>query len=312
MVPRPKDTHVIGTKWIFKNKTDEDGEIVRNKSRLVAQGYTQVEGIDFDESFAPVARLESIQILLSIACIMNFKLYQMDMKSAFLNGFLNEEVFVKQPKGFQDPHFLDHVLRLKKALYGLKQAPRAWYDCLTTYLLDHGFKRGQADRTLFVKRDEKSLLVAQVYVDDIVFKSKIDHQAHEFSEEMKMEFEMSMVGKLDYFLGLQVKQREDGIFISEEKYAKNLVKRFGLDSKKLTSTLISSLAKLSCDAASVEVDPTLYRSMIGSLLYLTTSRLDIAFNVGVCARFQVAPKESHLTAVKRIIRYINGTSDYGI
>ena len=123
---------------------------------------------------------------------------------------------------------------------------------------------------------------------------------------------MSMVGKLDYFLGLQVKQREDGIFISEEKYAKNLVKRFGLDSKKLTSTLMSSLAKLSHDVASVEVDPTLYQSMIGSLLYLIASRLDTAFNVGVCAQFQVAPKESHLTAVKRIIRYINVTSDYGI
>ena len=138
----------------------------------------------------------------------------MDVKSAFLNGFLNEEVFVEQPKGFQDPHFLDHVLRLKKALYGLKQAPRAWYDRLTTYLLDHGFKRGQADQTLFVKRDEKSLLVAQVYVDDIVFGFTINHLAHEFSEEMKREFEMSVVEELNYFLGLQVKQREDGIFIS--------------------------------------------------------------------------------------------------
>ena len=133
---------------------------------------------------------------------MNFKLYQMDVKSAFLNRFLNEKVFVEQPKGFQEPHFLDHVLRLKKTLYGLKQAPRAWYDRLTTYLLDHGFKRGLVDRTLFVKRDEKSLLVAQVYVDDIVFGSIIDHLAHEFSEEMKREFEMSMVGELNYFLGL--------------------------------------------------------------------------------------------------------------
>ena len=205
MVPRPKDIHVINTKWIFKNKTDEDGEVVRNKSRLVAQAYTQVKGIDFDESFAPIARLDSIRILLSIMCIMNFKLYQMDVKSAFLNGFLNEEVFVEQPKGFQDPHFMDHVLRLKKALYELKQALKAWYDLLTTYLLDHGFKRGQADRTLFVKRDEESLFVAQVYMDDIVFGSIIDHLAHEFSKEMKREFEMSMVGELNYFLGLQVK-----------------------------------------------------------------------------------------------------------
>ena len=139
---RPGGVHIIGTKWIFKNKTNEDGEIIRNKSRLVAQGYTQVEGIDFDESFAPVARLESIRILMSIACTMNFKLYQMDVKCAFLNGYLNEEVFVEQPKGFED---LDHVLRLKKALYGLKQAPRAWYDRLTQYFLDRGFKRGYAN-----------------------------------------------------------------------------------------------------------------------------------------------------------------------
>ena len=139
---------------------------------------------------------------------MNFKLYQMDVKSAFLNGFLNKEVFIEQPKGFQDPHFPDHVLRLKKALYGLKQAPRAWYDHLITYLLDHGFKRGQAERTLFVKRDEESLLVAQVYVDDIVFGSIIDHLAHEFLKEIKREFEMSVVGELNYFLGLQVKQRK--------------------------------------------------------------------------------------------------------
>ena len=143
----------------------------------------------------------------------------MDVESAFSNGFLNEEVFVEQPKGFQNPHFLDHVLRLEKALYGLKQAPRAWYDRLTTYLLDHGFKRGQANRTLFVKRDEKSLFVAQVYVDDIVFGSTIAHLTKEFSKEMKREFEMSMVGKLNYFLGLQVKQQKDGIFISQEKYA---------------------------------------------------------------------------------------------
>ena len=138
------------------------------------------------------------------------------MKCAFLNGLLNEEVFVEQPKGFQDPHFPDHVLRLKKALYGLKQAPRALYDRLTNYLLERGFQRGYADRTLFVKRDENYLLVAQVYVDDIVFGATIDARAQEFSEEMIKEFEMSMVGELTFFLGLQVKQRKDGIFISQE------------------------------------------------------------------------------------------------
>ena len=144
--------------------------------------------------------------------------------------YLNEEVFVEQPKGFEDPHFPDHVLRLKKTFYGLKQAPRAWYDCLTHYLLNRGFKRGYADWTLFVKNDEAYLLVAQVYVDDIVFGATIDDRAIEFSEAMKKEFEMSMVGELTFFLGLQVKQKKEGIFVSQEKYAKNIVKKFGLDS----------------------------------------------------------------------------------
>ena len=161
-----------------------------------------------------MARLESIRILMSIACTMNFKLYQMDVKYAFINGYLNEEVFVEQPKGFEDLHFLDHVLRLKKALYGLRQAPRAWYDRFTQYLLDRGFKRGYADQTLFVKNDEDYLLVAQVYVDDKVLGAIIDVRAIEFSKEMKKEFEMSMVGELTFFLGLQVKQKKEVILIS--------------------------------------------------------------------------------------------------
>ena len=173
-----------------------------------------MEGVDFNESFAPVAKLESLRIVLSIACTMDFKLYQMDVKCAFLNGFLNEEVFVEQPKGFQDPHFPDHVLRLKKAVYEMKQAPRAWYDRLTNYLLDRGFQRGYIDRTLFVKKDENYLLVAQVYVDDMVFRATVDARAIKFFKEMKKEFEMCMVGELTFFLGLKVKQRKDGIFIS--------------------------------------------------------------------------------------------------
>ena len=312
LVPRLENVHVIRTKWIFKNKTDEDREIMQNKSRLVAQGYTQVEGVDFNESFAPVARLESIRILMSIACIMNFKLYQMDVKCAFLNGYLNGEVFVEQLKGFEDPHFPDHVLRLKKALYGLKQAPRAWYDQLTHYLLNRGFKRGYADWTLFVKNDEDYLFMAQVYVDDIIFGATIDDRAIEFSKEMKKKFEMSMVKELTFFLGLQVKQKKEDIFVSQKKYARNIVKKFGLDSKKHGSIPMSSSTKLNVDSSRVEVSSTLYISIIGSLLYLTASRLDIAFSVGVCARYQSAPKESHLTAVKRIIRYINGTPDYGL
>ena len=213
LVPRPKGVNVIGTKWIFKNKSDEHGTVIRYKSRLVAQGYTQVEGIDSDETFAPVVRLESIRILLAIVSHLNFKLYQMDVKSAFLNGMLQEEVYVEQPKGFVDPHRPDDIYKLKRALYGLKQAPRAWYDRLTTYLTKHGFKRGFADTTLFIRKDKNYFVVARIYVD-IVFGATNDSLAQSLTDEMKAMFEMSMVGELTFFLGLQVKQTDSGIYIN--------------------------------------------------------------------------------------------------
>lgn len=168
LVPRPNGVNVTGTKWIFKNKIDEQGNAIRNKARLDVQGYTQMEGVDFDETFAPVARLEAIRLLLAISCIWRFKLYQMDVKSAFLNGYLNEEVFVEQPKGFKDPHHLNHVYKLKKALYGLKQAPRAWYDRLTDFLTSNGYRRRGIDKILFMKKEGSDLLIAQLYVDDII------------------------------------------------------------------------------------------------------------------------------------------------
>ena len=165
-----------------------------------------MEGVDYDETFAPVSRMESIRILLALACHLKFKLYQMDVKIAFLNGFLKEDVYVAQPKGFIDPHFLDYVLYLKKALYGLKNAPRAWYDRLTKYLVSHGFIRGKAYQTLFIKREDGELIIAQVYIDDIIFESTKDELAHSFSKLMQAKFEMSMIGELNHFLGLQIRQ----------------------------------------------------------------------------------------------------------
>ena len=184
LVPRLEDEHIISTKWIFRNKTDDEGNVICNKARLVAQGYSQMEGVDYDETIALVAHMESIRILLVLACHLKFKLYQMDVKTTFLNEILKEDVYVAQPKGFIDPHFLDHVLYLKKALYGLKQAPRAWYDRLTQYLVSHGFTRGEADQTLFIKREDDELIVTQVYVDDIIFRSTKDELAHSFSKLM--------------------------------------------------------------------------------------------------------------------------------
>jgi hypothetical protein len=297
---------------VYRNKSDESGVVTRNKARLVAQGYSQIEGVDFDETFAPVARLESIRLLLGVACILKFKLFQMDVKSAFLNGYLNEEVYVAQPKGFVDPNLPDHVYRLKKALYGLKQAPRAWYERLTKFLLQQGYRKGETDKTLFVRQEKGKLMIAQIYVDDIVFGGMTDALVKQFVHQMQSEFEMSLVGELTYFLGLQVKQMEDTIFISQSKYAKNIVKKFGMENATHKRTPAATHIKLTKDEKGVSVDQSLYISIIGCLLYLTASRPDISFVVGVCARYQAEPKMSHLTQVKRILKYVNGTSDYGI
>ncbi|KAK2350959.1 putative mitochondrial protein [Trifolium repens] len=312
LVPRPEDVNVIGTKWVYKNKSDENGTVTRNKARLVAQGYTQIEGLDFDETFAPVARLESIRLLLGVACILKFKLYQMDVKSAFLNGYLQEEVYVEQPKGFVDPEHPNYVYKLKKALYGLKQAPRAWYERLTQFLEEQGYRKGGSDKTLFVKQEKGKFIIAQIYVDDIVFGGMSNTMVQHFVQQMQSEFEMSLVGELTYFLGLQIKQMDDTIFISQSKYARNIIKKFGMDNATHKRTPAPTHLKLTKDEKGISVDQSLYRSMIGSLLYLTASRPDITYAVGVCARYQADPKVSHLTQVKRILKYVNGTSDYGI
>ncbi|GJR70462.1 retrovirus-related pol polyprotein from transposon TNT 1-94 [Tanacetum coccineum] len=197
------------TKWVFRNKLDENGIVSRNKARLVAQGYNQQEGIDYDETYAPVARLESIRILLAYACALDFKLFQMDVKSAFLNGFINEEVYVAQPPGFIDFEKPDHVYKLKKALYGLKQAPKAWYDRLKAFLIKHEYKMGMVDNTLFTKKKSSNLIIVQIYVDDIIFGSTCQDMCDEFAKIMHDEFEMSMMGELNFFLGLQIKQMEE-------------------------------------------------------------------------------------------------------
>ncbi|GJS76627.1 retrovirus-related pol polyprotein from transposon TNT 1-94 [Tanacetum coccineum] len=239
LVPQPKNMTIIGTKWVFRNKLDENGIVSRNKARLVAQGYNQQEGIDYDETYAPVARLESIRILLAYAYALDFKLFQMDVKSAFLNGFINEEVYVAQPSRFIDFKKPDHVYKLKKALYGLKQAPKAWYDRLKAFLIKHEYKMGMVDNTLFTKKKSSNLIIVQIYVDDIIFGSTCQDMCDEFAKIMHDEFEMSMMGELNFFIGLQIKQMEDGIFFNQSKYIKEILKKFGLEESKPMKTLMS-------------------------------------------------------------------------
>jgi hypothetical protein len=246
LVPRPNQ-NVVGTKWVFRNKQDEHGVVTRNKARLVAKGYSQVEGLDFGETYAPVARLESIRILLAYATYHGFKLYQMDVKSAFLNGPIKEEVYVEQPPDFEDSEYPNHIYKLSKALYGLKQAQRAWYECLRDFLITNGFKVEKVDPTLFTKTITKRFFVCQIYVDDIIFGSTNKSTCEEFSRIRIQKFEMSMMGELKYFLGFQVKQLQDGTFISQTKYIQDILNKFGMKDAKPIKTPMGTNGHLDLD-----------------------------------------------------------------
>nr|GEV86869.1 retrovirus-related Pol polyprotein from transposon TNT 1-94 [Tanacetum cinerariifolium] len=256
----------IGTKWVFRNKKDESRIVIRNQARLVSQEYAQEEGFNYDEVFFPVATIKAIRIFLAYDSFKDFLVYQMDVKSTFLYGKIEEEVYVCQPPGFEDPDFLDRVYKVEKALYGLYQAPRAWYETLSTYLLDNGFQRGKIDKTLFIKRHK----------------------------------------------GLQVKQKNDGTFISQDKYVAEILKKFRFREVNTASTPMETQKPLLKDEDGKEVNVYMYRLMIGSLVYLTSSRPDIMFAVCACARYQFNLKVSHLYVVKRIFRYLKGQPKLGL
>ncbi|GJR06044.1 retrovirus-related pol polyprotein from transposon TNT 1-94 [Tanacetum coccineum] len=228
---------IIGTKWVFRNKLDENGIVSRNKAR----------------------------ILLAYACALDFKLFQIDIKIAFLNGFINEDVYVAQPPRLIDLEKPDHVYKLKKALYGLKQAPNAWYDRLKAFLIKHEYKMGMVDNTLFTKKKSSNIIIVQIYVDDIIFGSTCQDMCDEFDKIMHDEFEMSMMGELNFFFGLQIKQMEDGIFFNQSKYIKEMLKKVGLEESKPMKTPMSSDTKLTKDEKCESIDNTKYRSMIGTM-----------------------------------------------
>ncbi|GKD51358.1 retrovirus-related pol polyprotein from transposon TNT 1-94, partial [Tanacetum coccineum] len=263
---------------IYKVKLDEYGDVLKNKARLVANGYQQEEGIDFEESFVPVSRIEAIRIFIPNATSKNMTIYQMDVKISFLNGELKEKVYVSQPEGFFDPDHPTHVYLLKKALYSLKQAPRAWYDTFSRFLLDNKFCKAC----------------------DI------------FSNEMSSKFQMSVMGQMSFFLGLQVSQNPRGIFINQSKFAVEIFKKFEMDSCDPIDTPMVDRLKLDEDPLGVPVDQTRFRSMVGSLMYLTASKPDLVFAVCMCARYQASPTKKHLEALKRVFRYLKGTINWGL
>ncbi|GJU83837.1 retrovirus-related pol polyprotein from transposon TNT 1-94 [Tanacetum coccineum] len=312
LVDKPFGKNVIKLKWLWKNKKDEDQTVIRNKARLVAKGYAQEEGIDFEESFAPVARLEAVRIFVAYAAHKSFPIYQMDVKTAFLNGPLKEEVYVAQPDGFVDPDHPEKVYRLRKALYGLKQAPRAWYDELSKFLISKGFTKGIIDPTLFTIKYGEDILLMQIYVDDIIFGSTNPKFSKRFKKLMHNRFEMSLMGEMKFFLGLQIHQSPRGIFINQAKYTLEILKKHGMEKGQSIGTPMATKPKLDADLSGEPVDQTDYHSKIGSLMYLTSSRPDIVQAVCYCARYQARPTEKHLKEVKRIFRYLRGTINMGL
>lgn len=313
LVKLPENKKALGVKWIYRTKLKQNGEVQKYKARLVVKGYKQKFGVDYEEVFAPVTRLETVRLLLALAAKNNWKVHQMDVKSAFLNGYLEDEIYVEQPPGYAKIGEENKVCRLKKALYGLKQAPRAWYSRIDNFFLKDGFRRCPYEHALYTKEDENgNFLIICLYVDDLIFTGNSNMMIEEFRESMKKEFEMTDMGLLHYFLGIEVKQGDNEIAIFQKKYAKDLLKKFKMENAYPASTPMELGLKLSKHDVSEAFDATIYRSLVGSLMYLTTTRPDIMFSVSLLSRFMTSPKRSHWEAGKRVLRYILGTVDHGI
>ncbi|MBE3102865.1 MAG: hypothetical protein IMZ40_01355 [Bacilli bacterium] len=307
----PPGHRAIGLKWVYKVKKDAQGAILKHKARLVAKGYVQQHGIDYDEVFAPVARLESVRLLLAQAASAGWDVHHMDVKSAFLNGELEEEVYVQQPPGFAAAGKEHLVLRLAKALYGLKQAPRAWNTKLDACLVKLDFTQCESEHGMYARGATPTRLLVGVYVDDLVITGSNSSDIDKFKLEMKSLFQMSDLGLLSYYLGIEVRQGPSGIDISQSAYAQKLLEKAGMAGSNPCHVPIEPRFKLSKCSTAPATDATEYRSIVGSLRYLVHTRPDLTFAVGFVSRFMEAPTQEHLAAVKRILRYIAGSVRLG-
>jgi hypothetical protein len=312
LTPLPEGKNLIGCKWIYRTKFTSDGAIEKHKARLVAKGFSQKEGIDYTETFAPVAKMTTIRIVVSLAAKFGWEIHQMDVKSAFLHGDLLEEIYMKQPPGFIKVGQEKCVCKLKKSLYGLKQAPRAWYSKINEYFLNDGFKRSPYDPDLYVKNCNGDIIMVVLYVDDLIITGSNLSQVYDFKKQLKKAFDITDLGLLHYFLGIQVWQEKDRILLSQPKYALDLLKKFKMENCKSAPTPIDAGTKLRSNSISEKFDGTLYRKLVGSLLYLTATRPDIAYAVGMVSRFMSDPHLEHWNAAKRILRYIKGTYNLGL
>jgi hypothetical protein len=311
LVPLPKGRKLVRWKWVYKTKYASEGSVERQKARLVAKGFSQVEGINYNETFAPIEKMNSIHLVLSLATSDKWEVHQMEVKSTFLHGDLQEEIYMEQPPGYvqNDSSLACH---LKKSLYGLKQAPRYWYAKMDSFLIANGFSRCHSNPNVYTKKVGSHLIILVLYVDDLVLTSSDSKLLNHVKTNLKKKFEMTDLGFLHYFLGLQVLQTNEGIFLSQSKYACDLLHHFHMEDCKPTPSPFHSRVNIFSTCTSPEVDATLYHQLIGSLLYLTHTHPDLSFVVGLVSRYMQTPHEIHWKAAKRILCYVRGTVQFRI
>ena len=312
LVDLPAGAKPIGLKWVFKIKRNPDGSVNKYKARLVEKGYVQRYGIDYDEVFAPVARIETIRLIIALAASHGWEVHHLDVKTAFLHGDLKEEVYVKQPEGFEVKGSEEKVYRLSKALYGLKQAPRAWNYKLNKILRELRFTRCSKEASLYQKKQNEDTLVVAVYVDDLLVTGSNLVMIYEFKNEMAAKFEMSDLRELTYYLGIEVLQHKDGITLRQERYAEKILVETGMDGCNSTHVPMDMNLRLSRSVEEQGVDEKKYRRSIGCLQYLIHTRPDLSYGIGVLSRYMLDRKVSHDAALKQVLRYLRGTLTYGL
>jgi hypothetical protein len=314
LVKLPKDRKPVGSKWVYKIKRGPNGEIERYKARLVAQGFSQQSGIDYNETFAPVAGLGSLRTILALCAQYGLEVAQMDVKGAYLNGELEEEIYMRQAEGFEVEGKEDWVYKLQKSLYGLKQSGRAWYLKLHNFLQQLNFKRLHSDNSIYVLQQKDSITILAVYVDDLILASNNREALNHTKSKLKESFEMTDLGKLSWFLGMEinVNNNNNTVTLNQKSYIENILKRYGMSDCKPVSTPMETNNQLQQDPDGQEFeDPQMYRQAVGSLMYaMVASRPDIAFAVGAVSKFNNSPQTAHWNAVKRIFRYLQGTRNY--
>jgi histone deacetylase 1/2 len=314
LVPSKSGQNIIDCKWVYKIKRKADGSIDRYKARLVAKGFKQRYGIDYEDTFSPVVKIATVRLVLSIAVSRGWCLKQLDVQNAFLHGVLEEEVYMKQPPGFESDETPHYVCKLDKAIYGLKQAPRAWYSRLSNKLISLGFVASKSDTSLFIYNRGGIMIYILIYVDDIIVTSNDPKAVTALLADLREDFALKDLGMLHYFLGIEVKEEQGGITLSQGKYAQDLLKRVGMADCKPCTTPLSASEKLSSYEGTPlsSEDGTRYRSVVGALQYLTITRPDLSYAVNRVCQFLHAPTTIHWTAVKRILRYIRYTIKMGL